>query len=254
MVTFRTEGQAPTVDEARSALEPNFETGISLERLEVTDPDGTAAILYRLRTTDTNEEHVSAQVAKSFEGSKYELIRQSAEFGEVETGESGSSTSVTVSSPMTPGLLENYIADGLKAADETRYAEAEDLVSVEATGDESDDAKATTFSISTTPDVDGADLTKAFATVNEEFGASPFFDEVNSFDSAVAGETQQYAIVAMLVSLVAIVAYIWIRFQSITFGLAAVAALVHDVLVVLGMVAIAGFLSGDAGRSNAAAL
>ncbi len=49
------------------------------------------------------------------------------------------------------------------------------------------------------------------------------------------------AILAMLASLVAIVAYIWFRFQQITFGLAAVVALVHDVLVVLGMVALASY-------------
>ena len=45
--------------------------------------------------------------------------------------------------------------------------------------------------------------------------------------------------IVMIVSLVAIVLYIWVRFQKITFGLAAVAALVHDVLCVVGAVAIA---------------
>jgi SecD/SecF fusion protein len=54
---------------------------------------------------------------------------------------------------------------------------------------------------------------------------------------------KQSAILAMLASLVAIVAYIWFRFQRITFGLAAVVALVHDVLIVLGMVALASFAS-----------
>lgn len=243
MVTFRTEGDAPDVEAARSALEPNFETGISLERLEVTDPDGSTAVLYRLRTTDTNEQNVSAAVAKSFEGSQFELIRQSAEFGDIEQGEKGLTATADVTSPMTPGLLKNYIADALMAVDATLYAEADDLIAVDAVGDKSDDAKATSFAIASTPDIASDDLAKALAAVDDEFGASPFFDEVNSFDAAVAGETQQYAIVAMLVSLVAIVAYIWIRFQSITFGLAAVAALIHDVLVVLGAVAIAGILS-----------
>ncbi len=43
----------------------------------------------------------------------------------------------------------------------------------------------------------------------------------------------------MLISLGAIIIYVAFRFQRVTFGFAAVAALVHDVLVVLGVVALA---------------
>ena len=53
------------------------------------------------------------------------------------------------------------------------------------------------------------------------------------------------AVSAMFISLLAIVAYIWVRFQKITFGLAAVAALVHDVLCVVGLVALAALASGS---------
>ncbi|MCL4109912.1 UNVERIFIED_CONTAM: hypothetical protein GTU68_003280 [Idotea baltica] len=49
------------------------------------------------------------------------------------------------------------------------------------------------------------------------------------------------AILAIIISLFAIVGYIWFRFQRVTFGVAAVVALVHDVLVVLGMVALNDF-------------
>ena len=45
--------------------------------------------------------------------------------------------------------------------------------------------------------------------------------------------------------LIAIVGYIWFRFQHITFGFAAVVALLHDVLIVLGLVALASWLSGN---------
>jgi SecD/SecF fusion protein len=54
----------------------------------------------------------------------------------------------------------------------------------------------------------------------------------------------------MLFSLVAIVAYIWFRFQRIDFGLAAVVALVHDVLVVLGGVALAGLAASEMGMDG----
>ena len=57
---------------------------------------------------------------------------------------------------------------------------------------------------------------------------------------------QNQAIIAMLISLGAIILYVAFRFQRVTFGFAAVAALVHDVLVVLGVVALASLASGGA--------
>ncbi len=38
--------------------------------------------------------------------------------------------------------------------------------------------------------------------------------------------------------------YIWFRFQNLVFGLAAIVALVHDVLVALGVTAMASYLTG----------
>ena len=50
------------------------------------------------------------------------------------------------------------------------------------------------------------------------------------------------ALAAMVASLIGIIAYIWIRFQKVSFGLAAVVALIHDVLVVLGAIAVSFWL------------
>ena len=85
------------------------------------------------------------------------------------------------------------------------------------------------------------------AKMKETINGKPQFDEVTSFASAVATEMQQSAVLAMLFSLIAIVGYIWFRFQRIDFGLAAVVALVHDVLVVLGGVALAGLAAEEMG-------
>lgn len=93
-------------------------------------------------------------------------------------------------------------------------------------------------------DVTLDDLTTSLAGVQKDLATKPIFPEVNNFDSSVASDMQNSAILAMLFSLVAIVAYIWFRFQRATFGIAAVVALVHDVLVVLGVVALAGFVGG----------
>ena len=63
----------------------------------------------------------------------------------------------------------------------------------------------------------------------------------------IAGETSNQAILAIVASLIGIVAYVWIRFQNLAFGLAAVVALVHDVLIVLGAIAISHWLAGVLG-------
>ena len=86
-------------------------------------------------------------------------------------------------------------------------------------------------------------LQETLVSMQERMANTPDFSEVNTFSSAVAGETQSKALLAILASLAAIIAYIWFRFSQIAFGLAAVVALVHDVLVVLGLVAIASMLS-----------
>jgi SecD/SecF fusion protein len=96
------------------------------------------------------------------------------------------------------------------------------------------------------PDIQKADLATALVSLKKELDETAVFPEVNNFDAAVAGDMQVSAVEAMLFSLVAVIAYIWFRFQRATFGIAAVVALVHDVLVVLGIVALAGFV-GDTG-------
>jgi SecD/SecF fusion protein len=72
---------------------------------------------------------------------------------------------------------------------------------------------------------------------------TPFFPSSNTIGGKVAGATRMQAIYALAASLVFIVAYIWIRFQRVIFGLAAVVALVHDVLVTLGVIALSAFLA-----------
>jgi len=69
---------------------------------------------------------------------------------------------------------------------------------------------------------------------------------VTKFSAQVSGTMKQQAMAAMFLSLLAVVAYIWLRFGSIRYGLAAIAALVHDVCITLGIVAICGWLV-DAG-------
>jgi SecD/SecF fusion protein len=76
------------------------------------------------------------------------------------------------------------------------------------------------------------------------------FSNVTVFNSQVSGTMKQQAIVAIFLSLLAVVIYIWIRFGSIRYGLAAIAALVHDVAVALGVIALAGLAYNKLGADS----
>jgi len=65
---------------------------------------------------------------------------------------------------------------------------------------------------------------------------------MRNFDASIAGEARGRAIMAIVLSWAAIVGYLWLRFGSIQWGLAAVICLVHDVIIVVGLVAASGWL------------
>lgn len=58
-----------------------------------------------------------------------------------------------------------------------------------------------------------------------------------SISASVSSEMRTDAIIAVLIATVAMLIYIWIRFKNFPTGLSAVLALVHDVLIVLGVYA-----------------
>ena len=69
------------------------------------------------------------------------------------------------------------------------------------------------------------------------------FERITNFGSTVAGETRTLALIATVASWVIIIVYLWFRFKSLTYGLAAVLAVVHDVLITLGAVAVTYWLA-----------
>ena len=50
------------------------------------------------------------------------------------------------------------------------------------------------------------------------------------------------ALLAIAISLVAMVIYLWLRFHKPTYGIAAGVALIHDVLVTVGMIALSAYI------------
>ncbi len=65
-----------------------------------------------------------------------------------------------------------------------------------------------------------------------------------SIGSSVAGEMRGRAILALIFACFAIILYVWYRFGEFKFGAAAVIALIHDVTITLGAVAVADYFGG----------
>jgi SecD/SecF fusion protein len=79
--------------------------------------------------------------------------------------------------------------------------------------------------------------------LRSNIAGQPYFPSSETIGSKVAGDTKQLALFALLGSLIGIVAYIWFRFQRVAFGLAAVVALVHDVMITLGAIAVSKWVA-----------
>jgi SecD/SecF fusion protein len=86
-------------------------------------------------------------------------------------------------------------------------------------------------------------VSAALAAVQTEVGKQPYFPGVDNMGSAVAKDAQFWACVALVLSWLLIIIYLWIRFQGVAFGVAAVIALVHDVFVMLGAIALSSYLA-----------
>ncbi len=82
------------------------------------------------------------------------------------------------------------------------------------------------------------------SSLESALAKQPLWLSLSNIGERVAGQMQQRAIGAVLLSLLFIMAYIWFRFQKVAFGVAAVVALLHDVLITLGIMALCHWLVG----------
>lgn len=218
------------------------------------------------------EERVRDKVFAAFKDHKSMKLRMvSLEFSEVapvaiaegdESAEAllrmkfkgGSEAELTFSEEVASGTVTDLLARALADihdGDDARYSDTESLFGLEGTEGSGTNAaersvrKFTKLIARVTPTVSADDLTTALRSIQSTLSSTPLFDEVNTFASAVASEMKQRAVVAVTVSILAISAYIWFRFQNLVFGLAAIVALVHDVLVTLAAITVSSMLSGS---------
>ncbi|MBW8000954.1 MAG: protein translocase subunit SecD [Planctomycetes bacterium] len=69
---------------------------------------------------------------------------------------------------------------------------------------------------------------------------------VTQINPSVGAEAKTRALIAIILSLFAIVTYIWVRFGSMRYGIAAIVALVHDVTITLGAVTACTYIAPTA--------
>jgi len=72
--------------------------------------------------------------------------------------------------------------------------------------------------------------------VADAINKPPTLQKVSNFDPQVAGETARDAIMALILSIAVIMAYIWIRFGDLKYGTATMVAMLHDTLLVLAAI------------------
>ncbi|MFN9158352.1 MAG: protein translocase subunit SecD [Planctomyces sp.] len=277
MVAFQTTEPQKSVD-VTAVLQQEFGDDFALERLSVGEESGEGTGKYfRLRTTDrvasaegaeaqvSAEDRVRERVNKAFSGNSAIKLRMvSLEVSPVKPVvtdaadnsvaavarmkfKDGSESDLKFTEELAFGTATDLVAEALSAV---RKADSGDLIGLEGTagsgmeGSERSVKKFSSFTVRVLPDVTSEQLTQALSAVQQQLSATPLFDEVNTFASAVARETRVDATIAVLLSILGISAYIWFRFQNLIFGLAAVVSLVHDVLITLGSLAVASTISG----------
>lgn len=266
-------------DEVRQKLEQTFNKNITVEELTPSDQVAKGTY-YRLRVANEGDANVDPreierQVNETFPNL---LVRKHLSVGELRTlpeqppatekddeaapfdERFAGGTEVVLNftddksrpAEIAPATFARYLNERLSAiADDgkPKYTDPDallELAGAAGSGMQAGEGRVKTFSaikLLATKTVAADDLKSALAGIQSTMQNTPLFDEVTTFESSVASEAKQSAAIAVLASLIAIVAYVWFRFENLVFGLAAVVALAHDVLVSLGCVALASYLS-----------
>ena len=280
MVAFQMTEPERTED-VSTALAAQFGDSFSLERLSIGDESEEGVGTYfRLRTIERDshedaggetselsaEDRVRQKVNDAFAGSADMKLRMvSLTPGPVRPVEviegdnsvanvariryrGGSEAELKFSEEVAMGTATDLVDAALR---NVLSASAESLFGLEGTSGsgltsaERAVKKFDTYVVRVLPEVKSEQLSAAVADISRELAATPLFNEVNTFASAVAAETRVDATIAVILSILGISAYIWFRFQNLVFGLAAVVSLVHDVLFTLGSLAVASWFAGS---------
>ena len=81
--------------------------------------------------------------------------------------------------------------------------------------------------------------------IKNAFEISNPLKRIVSIGSTVADEMKNRAILGVIFSCIATIFYVWLRFGDFKFGSSAIIAVIHDILITLGAVAVADYLFGN---------
>jgi SecD/SecF fusion protein len=79
--------------------------------------------------------------------------------------------------------------------------------------------------------------------VNDAVGKDASLQKVTTFNPQVAGDAQRDALMALALSVLAIMVYIWFRFGNLKYGTATVVAMIHDTLLVIAFLGLSHWVS-----------
>ena len=219
---------------------------VAVENLTVTGDDDaeTAVPRYNIRTTEQSTERVYEAIVAAFDTSLVRVELLDVEPIEADAGVNADDLGYRLhfNLPLKPSKIAEALAAVLGSGDNpvpsprsvfrVRNAEAPP---------NNPDLAAETLELTTSlaDDRVRAELDTLGQGLRND--RDFLFERLENFGSVVAGETRQKAVVAIIASWLIIIAYLWFRFQAATYGIAAVIALIHDVLIALSAVALFGY-------------
>lgn len=235
---------ANTSDSSAATVDPPVDSGPSISEPNIVVPDDPAKSDAD-NSDQAEESDVEADESEPGESDSSFIGRDSDQaialtnrLGMLLSQTDVSSTSTATQYSSTITFDENINAETLREAINNAATKLNLAVpNFELKNDDWDGKSSNSFAewqlVMTASQEDTANILGQLKTTLEE---SPVWLSANTVGSKVAGDTKESAIAAIVMSLLGIVAYIWIRFQRVVFGLAAVVALIHDVLVTIGAI------------------
>ena len=262
-VAFK-EDQGLDISSVREAVSSLPDVAVS----SVTVGDVTANLRYKIDTSERSGDAVEEMLRTSFPG---RLATYSMGFGEIVStadkssgdsqGPAGSEANEDESDPEASEKSSPQVLESLSTAVELDFPQKINQVTLQETieqafkqaghegvafeltspGMQTRKKPYRTWSLSTS--LAPEDTRKVLEQVAGQLAGTPIYLSANSIGGKVAGNTKVTAVYALLASLVMIVAYVWLRFQNVAFGLAAVVALLHDVLVTIACIALSVYVA-----------
>jgi SecD/SecF fusion protein len=245
------EGQELPIAEVRKVVGEKL---ASATVSSVTLADGVANRRFKIDTSNQDEQEVERLLQEAFPGRLATYSMRTGGIEPIPGAEAGGESKDGGSADQAPRPLitmvpltfpetiarQALVAKLEQALEAEGESEAEfDLQTESADGVASKTARDWALSIS----LDADATRRVLERMETAISGTPVYLSANAIGGKVAGNTRVTAVYALAASLGLIVLYIWVRFQNVAFGLAAVIALAHDVLIALAALAASRYLA-----------